>query len=65
VLRASPIVLNRSEKKILIDKFSEKIIDGNALAQKIKTGLKEHITDHSQKRGSKPMLGHLIVGELA
>jgi hypothetical protein len=65
VLKTSPKVLNSAQKKILIEKHQDKIIDGNVLAYKIKAGLKQHILEKSAERGSRPMLGHLIVGELA
>lgn len=47
-----------------MQKFPQKIFDGNALAKRVKQELKAHIDREALIRNSRPMLGHIIVGNL-
>jgi len=59
------IHLSPAEKRVLIDKYKEKVFDGNKLAHKIRSVLRDRIlaktSNHLQK---KPCLGYIIVGDL-
>jgi hypothetical protein len=57
--------LTAAEKRMLISRFPHKVLDGKALAGKIKQDLKQHIDKSFPERNSRPMLGHLVVGDLA
>jgi len=60
-----PLYLSAPEKKALIAQYPDKVLDGNALAARIKADLKKHIELNTVKRNSRPVLGHIIVGDLA
>ena len=52
------------EKKRLIGEYSDKIFNGTLLAGKIRQSLKERIAQKGSSY-SAPVLGHIIVGDLA
>ena len=59
------IHLSPAEKRVLIDKYREKVFDGNKLAHKIRGVLRERIlAKTSNSLQSKPCLGYIIVGDL-
>jgi methylenetetrahydrofolate dehydrogenase (NADP+)/methenyltetrahydrofolate cyclohydrolase len=63
-------VLSNTDKQLLVKKYKEKIIDGTALAKKIRLTLKQRIIDINQRYNNdnvnlrRPWLGHIIVGDL-
>lgn len=68
---AKVVFPNNIEKRLLIEQYKDKVFDGNLLAQKIRSVLKNRILTQSQKiqkntNGiiSKPCLGYIIVGDL-
>ena len=59
------IHLSPAEKRVLIDKYKEKVFDGNKLAHKIRGVLRDHIlAKTSNPLQQKPCLGYIIVGDL-
>ena len=62
------------EKRELVEKYPDKVFSGTDLAQKIRARLRTRITEKVKEFGqatspagkaSAPMLGHIIVGDLA
>lgn len=56
--------VTNKEKRRLLDKYSDKIFDGNLLASKIRSQLRDRVVAKASSY-STPMLGHIIVGDLA
>ena len=59
------IHLSPAEKRVLIEKYREKVFDGNKLAQKIRGVLRDRIDAKTiNPPQSRPCLGYIIVGDL-
>ena len=56
--------LSGAEKKLLIKSYQSKVFDGNALASRVRTILKDRIAQNTATIQSKPYLGYIIVGDL-